>query len=960
MAMRKRIPSQLRDELLIEARHRCCVCPDHPVITNAHHVIEVKAGGPNTQENLVLVCGTCHDYIHRIPNLYTPSQLREYKRRWIEYCWPRNDSQLESDLPTAPYAPIVSLAKLPVTGPDLFGRDEELKVLDEAWEDPHTNIVAFIAFGGVGKSAIVNHWLRQMEKDDFRGARRIFGWSFYSRGTSERTVSADQFIDAALRFFGDRNPNAGSPWDKGQRLARLIRQQPTLLILDGIEPLQYPPGPEHGKLKDQALFACLKELSWRSDGLCIVSSRVDLTDLDTATTLAPVRRIDLDQLSPERGRALLRARHVEGSDSEIDAAVSEYHGHALALVLLAEYLTGFCDSDIRRRCHVSLLNRYTRSTRHAFCVMEAYDAALSGVKRTGLAKFLRYVRIHPARVSPEAAALRIVGLFDGPAPENCLDALRREPSIPGVTDAIVQLNATQWQQTITHLREWRLVSQPRSKGDSSLDAHPLVREYFGRKLQHESPKGFCQAHGRLYEHLRDTTTQFPHTLEEMQPLFQAVHHGCRAGRHQEALNEVLLARIRGGRTHIPVQQLGAVGTHLAALSTFFEKPWTEPVRTLISKSKVLLLNEAGYNLRVLGRFQEAEQAVRQALNMDRASSSWLSAAQTARNLTRVHLGTGRLPEALRAAGQAIEFARRSDDSFELLVNTAERGAVLHRSGSLLAANKEFHEAEKILGEFRCQSRLVGRPSPRAHHSPARIPQAVQLSCHFLCGTHGANYCALLLDLGTPRFARKRATETIKAARTANRLLDLGLDHLTQGRALHHLAMLAPQSQAESTSAEPIQQLNKGVECFRQGRRQDHLPQSLVARAAFHRDFGDRENADRDLKEALDLSTHIGLRLHETDARLLQGHMALDEDPPALDTARDSLARAAELVTEAGYHLRDADILILEGRMLSKKGDKQTGRAKLNEAITVARREDNDSCVYQLAIDQATRYLKELA
>ncbi len=70
------------------------------------------------------------------------------------------------------------------------------------------------------------------------------------------------------------------------------------------------------------------------------------------------------------------------------------------------------------------------------------------------------------------------------------------------------------------------------------------------------------------------------------------------------------------------------------------------------------------------------------------------------------------------------------------------------------------------------------------------------------------------------------------------------------------------------------------------------------------------------------------------------------------------ARADELVNETGYHLRDADLLILEGRLLAKRGYKDTGRTKLHEAIKVAKREEAEGCVYQLAIDQANRCLKE--
>jgi hypothetical protein len=146
-------------------------------------------------------------------------------------------------LPPPPTQKHISIARLPVTGPDLFGREAELKLLDDAWANPGTNIITFVAWGGVGKTALANHWLKKrMAADGYRGAERVYGWSFYSQGTSERTASADLFIDQALRWFGDTDPTAGSPWDKGERLAHLIRQTRTLLILDGLEPLQHPLG----------------------------------------------------------------------------------------------------------------------------------------------------------------------------------------------------------------------------------------------------------------------------------------------------------------------------------------------------------------------------------------------------------------------------------------------------------------------------------------------------------------------------------------------------------------------------------------------------------------------------------------------------------------------------------------------------------------------------------------------
>ena len=79
----------------------------------------------------------------------------------------------------------IDLQSLPNTDPLLFGRDTELQALDDAWDDERAAVVQLVAAGGVGKSALINRWLMDMEDDDFRGALRVYGWSFYNQGAAE-------------------------------------------------------------------------------------------------------------------------------------------------------------------------------------------------------------------------------------------------------------------------------------------------------------------------------------------------------------------------------------------------------------------------------------------------------------------------------------------------------------------------------------------------------------------------------------------------------------------------------------------------------------------------------------------------------------------------------------------------------------------------------------------------------
>jgi Protein kinase domain/NACHT domain len=145
--------------------------------------------------------------------------------------------------PKAPRRPgpeKISIARLPVTGSDIFGREEDIAFLNDAWANEDANVVTVVAWAGVGKSTLVNHWLRRMAAEHYRSAELVFGWSFYRQGTTGDTSSADDFLDAALAWFGDPDPRIGTPWEKGERLANLIARRRTLLVLDGLEPLQNP------------------------------------------------------------------------------------------------------------------------------------------------------------------------------------------------------------------------------------------------------------------------------------------------------------------------------------------------------------------------------------------------------------------------------------------------------------------------------------------------------------------------------------------------------------------------------------------------------------------------------------------------------------------------------------------------------------------------------------------------
>jgi TIR domain len=265
---------------------------------------------------------------------------------------------------------------------ELVGRGDETRLLNDAWqkvlrvEKGRPHVVTFVARGGEGKTSLVAKWCADLAHQDWPGCDAAFAWSFYSQGTREQlAASSDLFLKAALSFFGDDADKqfAASPagaFEKGQRLARAVSRRRSLLILDGLEPLQYAPtSPTPGELKDQGVAALLKGLAAASHGLCVVTTRYSLPDLKAFwQTTAP--EVKLLRLSRDGGVHLLKTLGVRGSErrniplkdgdeksekvNEFEKLVEDVKGHALTLNLLGSYLSEFHTGDVRKRDLVNL------------------------------------------------------------------------------------------------------------------------------------------------------------------------------------------------------------------------------------------------------------------------------------------------------------------------------------------------------------------------------------------------------------------------------------------------------------------------------------------------------------------------------------------------------------------------------------------------------------------------------
>jgi hypothetical protein len=137
--------------------------------------------------------------------------------------------------------------------------------------------------------------------------------------------------------------------------------------------------------------------------------------------------------------------------------------------------------------------------RDPFRVMLAYETQFKRQIAEQVASGQELADIAAAK---QLALLFLMGLFDRPMERGDREALLAEPGIPGLTDGLVGLTPGQIDYAVQSLRDLGLLL-PRDKDTShDLDAHPLVREYFGARLEKDQPEAWKTAHGRLYDYYR--------------------------------------------------------------------------------------------------------------------------------------------------------------------------------------------------------------------------------------------------------------------------------------------------------------------------------------------------------------------------------------------------------------------------------------------------------------------------
>ncbi len=781
---------------------------------------------------------------------------------------------------------VALLAKLPGATTHLFGRENELAQIN-SWKD-HKGVFLWVADGGTGKSALVRWWLVHQE---WPAGTRFLGHSFYSQGSHNQATSSRSFLLDALKQLNVQHEINAADDELGRLLAETIAQTSTVLVLDGIEPLQQISEDEklNGMVKDRGLAALLEGLAKTpGQALCLASSRLPISDAAIAKA-AYFHEEKLDILPPVDARELLHQRGVHGKDNELYNMAERCGYHPLALVLAAE----FCHTFLQDQAAEFLQREWQPKSneKHAATVMAWFDSALA--------------EEHQAL---DRELVRILGLFDRPAPWGALMALKEAVPIAGLTVALHEAEETVIFESLARLCQWGLLSADLAHREPELDAHPLVREHFGSLLEQEQAEAWSNAHNVLLEWFcKQPEKRFPDTLEEMELLCRAIWHGCRAKRY---LTAATILQLRIMRTTGYAQfQLGGSSLILSAISGFFPNGWMQPPvasnagladEALGEEIRAWLVGVVAQNLEFLGYLEESLEPYRANQQYYSELKNWVNFSHSCFNLVETLTPLGQWREAKKICYEALEASKQIKDKVlrqeSISYACSSVGLVLHARGNLANAIAMHSQSEAIQKTLHNQHKLA--------------PPQLQ-------GTQNYAYCQLLLEMAD---RRKRISEVLERGRAS----------LKFDKRVNHLISIALSNSIVGSCAarldkpEAGERLDNAVSIMKQANLVHGQPPMHLARASYLRPTRNYPAAWADHDAAYTIAQRGNMRTYLAECALLAGNLCLDE--ARVPDAAAQYATAAQLILEDGYGRRYTELHLLHARLLHAQHDPAAAQA----------------------------------
>jgi tetratricopeptide (TPR) repeat protein len=782
--------------------------------------------------------------------------------------------------------PGIVLNNAPAPLPEWVGRKEFLRTLNQDWLDPTCLIAGLIGFGGEGKSSLTRRWLENLLQDSsLPRPEGVFWWGFYEK------TSVDEFLEAALAFLVKGiDPYKLTPAEKVKVINAMLKSGRYLFILDGLEVLQHQDGDDYGELTNIILRDFLRGFAAGGhESFCLINSRAPLLDLIDFTTYT---HRDVQRLSAEEGRALLRKVGVEGSDVELDRVVADWDGYALVLSLLGAYLVDVHDGAIHRIRDIPSPTasepRYDRVQR----VLRRYDEHLTKAETEFLTVFSAFRLAVPQSLftsvfqgvvpgklprrkqttSSVNSLLRQIQrllqqLVDRlfPSQRRAADRLKRQLNAP-----LADLPGRTFDAMIRRLINYRILRD--YEQGSYYTMHPLVRAHYSKRLHEELRAQAKEIHQRIADYYLRIAGPIPDkpSLESLVFPIEAVYHLCCTGNYDGAY-EIFWERVLQRDRRVLTNQLNAWDTSLALVLEFFpNRDISQEPQVSTPARKSWILNHVGLCLKQLGHLSGAEQLYQRSMVFKLSREDWENASTTYQNLANLYIDLGKLKASAKANSEALALVHRYTqnqlDNMSLLVDQAW---IAHLQGNLEAASTGFQQAEAL-------------------------HQEIDPDARYLCAKNGFYHANHLWRVGNVDYARRITEANLEISKRNHWLDGISQCHRILGD------LNADTGKHESAH----NNYNEALKIARSISRREVLIEALLARGRWAAQRGKVEAACSDLDEALNYAVTSGYRIYEADIRVALAWAYLAEGN--YSEAQAQAERAQRMSTEMGYHWGQVD------------------------------------------------------
>jgi hypothetical protein len=316
---------------------------------------------------------------------------------------------------------------------------------------------------GEGKTSLVRQWMRQSGIEEAGGsARSPFWWSFDPNKSEE-----DDFLAALIGHLsgldGRSLPSAAA---KANLAAALLPTVPrTAIVLDDVSVYQIDAGELHGSFSSGAIRDFLTYAgSADHRSLLILTSELPFPDLEP---MKGFEQIQVDPLSREGGKHLLRANGIGGEDTVLDQLVADWGGNPQALTAVAIHL---------RTRHNGIASRAMNLP--AMAESLPFENRLQAIGNA----------IQERRTPAEQAALEVLALARGTLDENVLLGLLRDLWTAGLgpppPTTLEGLSASKAVRT----------------SSVGLAPHPVLRNLYRTRLRVANPSFLKACHRLLANH----------------------------------------------------------------------------------------------------------------------------------------------------------------------------------------------------------------------------------------------------------------------------------------------------------------------------------------------------------------------------------------------------------------------------------------------------------------------------